>query len=155
MGNTLNKNFIVMLAGIALAGCETTSVGQGVVQDLSGNAKGSVSFKIEEEFGESQAKVVARFSSGEIYRGKFIVQKTESSTGTDLFNSKTKKTDYMVSDTTSYSSKAAGLLFGPSGKTMSCNMMLASPKSGFGGGGMGQCKLSTGETIPLQFTEEG
>ncbi len=151
--NTVNIIALTLLATTAISGCTSMSAGKGVLQDKHGRGQGTVKFTIKEEFADDYASVKAFLSSGEVYKGKFIIAKTKSSTLKKRYNPKTKKFEYGADDTTNFSSSASGLLFGPKGKTMKCKMTLSDPSDGFEGGGIGQCNLSTGQVIPLQFEE--
>ncbi len=145
---------LTLLASISVSGCSTTSEGRGVIQDKSGHAKGSVTFTIKEDaLSIGDANVTAQLSNGEVYKGKFIIAKTQGSVMQETYNPKTKKMEYGINDSVNYSSKASGLLFGTTGKSMKCEITLSDPSDGFGAGGFGHCKLSTGQTIPLQFEE--
>lgn len=145
--------FIFM--ALFVSGCETMTAGQGVVQGAAGTAVDTVSFSVKETFGGDQASVVARFASGERYTGKFIIAKSQSHSSTDFWDTSNADTNdlFTTSSSTTYHSKATGVLFGPSGKTMECRMTLASPSIGFSGGAVGKCKLSTGQIIPMQLSE--
>jgi hypothetical protein len=52
---------------------------------------------------------------------------------------------------TNYSGKVIATLFGDKGSTMRCRFRLSDPPSGLSGGGTGECQLSTGGTIQVQF----
>ncbi len=155
MSNKATKALILTSITLFISGCETTTVGEGVVQGINGTSTDTVSFSIKETFGEDQASVVATLASGEKYKGKFIVSKSNTSSSTDVWDAGNDGNNdlFTIGSSTTYHSKATGILFGPSGKTMECRMTLATPSAGFAGGGVGKCKLSTGQVIPLQFSE--
>ncbi len=144
----------LLMGSLLITGCATISEGSGVVQNRAGVSSGSASFHIKEGIFDDDAKVTARLSNGEVYKGKFIINKTSGVEFGEVYNSKTKKYETTMGDVTHYSSKASGLLFGPKGKTLKCAMTLSNPSDGFGDGGIGECKLSTGQIIPLHFEEK-
>jgi hypothetical protein len=154
MTNNLKGASLLVAITLFVSGCETTTLGQGVVQGANGTSTDTVSFHIKESFGDDQASVTASFASGERYTGKFIVSKSNTSSSTDFWDTSDSSDDlFTTSSSTTYHSKATGVLFGPSGKTMECGMTLASPSVGFSGGAVGKCKLSTGQVIPMQLSE--
>lgn len=151
--NKLTKIIGLSFVSVALlAGCQTTTEGQGRVEGIKGTASQGVTFSITEEFLEDSAKATARLASGEVFTGKMIINKTETEKVTDTFDFDKDDDDDTLSfsDSTSYSSKAKGILFSAK-RSMTCSLTLSSPSSGFSGGGIGKCELSTGEVLPFQF----
>ncbi|WP_051645311.1 hypothetical protein [Labrenzia sp. DG1229] len=138
---------------VFLGACQTTTTGGGVVENSSGTTTQNVTFEITEElFGSGSADALAILSNGESYRGKLIIEKTQSEESSNVwsFDNDTDEDYFVTSSSTSYNSRATGILFGPS-KTMQCQFTLTNPGAGFSDGGVGKCRLSAGQTIPVQF----
>ncbi|MGH8273614.1 MAG: hypothetical protein ACRES9_05070 [Gammaproteobacteria bacterium] len=85
--------------------------------------------------------------SGERYSGKFVVGQT-SSTGLGLG---IKSGDPVLLDSSGNTSQTAAVLMGNKGDSMHCKFLLSHPSDGIEGGGVGHCKLSTGQVIDATF----
>ena len=156
----MNKFFQIGLCAVglaALAGCQSTTNGHGRVLGADGKSSQNVSFQVKEDlFSDGAASVVATLSNGEFFTGKLVTEKQQTEgyeDGLIFGNSKRKDRDdsfFTLNSSTTYSSRATGVLFSAS-RSMQCQVTLSNPSVGFSDGGVGQCKLSTGETVPLQF----
>lgn len=138
---------------VFLGACQTTTTGSGVVENSSGTTTQNVRLEITEElFGTGSADVLAILSNGESYRGKLVIEKTQSEESANVwsFDNDTDEDYFVTGSSTAYNSRATGILFGPS-KTMRCQFTLTNPSTGFSDGGVGHCRLSTGQSIPVQF----
>lgn len=83
--------------------------------------------------------------SGETFTGKHV---RSSSTGTGLgFSS--GNTAFGAGS--SESSNAQAILFGDKGSSMQCRFVYSDPLMGVAGGGIGNCQVSTGDFVNLQF----
>jgi len=149
---TSGSKTLAIFCLLVTTGCQTDSSGQGRVTDSSGNSTQSVVFQFSEEFLEDgNADVIATLSNGEIFRGKMIAERSTTVGSADVFSFDKKEDDlFLDSGSTTFSSRAKGVMFSAS-RSMQCQMTLANPSIGFSGGGVGQCKISTGETVPMQI----
>ena len=84
---------------------------------------------------------------GERFTGKFVVG-TSTTTGVGVQPS---SGDLAVFTGSSNNSAAAAVLFGNRGHDMHCSFTLARPDDGLEGGGVGHCKVSTGQEIAATF----
>ncbi|WP_068316033.1 hypothetical protein [Polycladidibacter hongkongensis] len=151
------KQCVLALASLAVvAGCQTQTQGVGRIQSASGVAVQSVNFTFNEEAFSDGAQVTASLPSGEMFTGKMVIGKKETEKFGESFDINFDDDDdddistFNSSTSTTYSSTATGVLFS-STRTMQCKITLSSPSMGFSEGGVGQCKLSTGEILPVQF----
>ncbi|SDR22143.1 hypothetical protein [Pseudovibrio sp. Tun.PSC04-5.I4] len=154
--NNIFKVGVCVAAFSALVGCQSTTTGQGRVVSKDGKNSQSVTFQVTEEFLDNGgASVVATLSSGEFFTGKLVTEKKQTEGTEDGFVFGDDKDDdedsfFSSSSSTTYSSKARGVLFSAA-RSMQCQITLSNPSFGFSDGGVGQCKISTGETVPVQF----
>ena len=84
---------------------------------------------------------------GERFAGKFVVG-TSDSTGL-AFGA--KQGEAALVDTSGNTSQAEAVLMGNRGDSMHCTFMLSNPSDGLEGGGVGHCKVSTGQVIDATF----
>ncbi|AEV35308.1 hypothetical protein PSE_0796 [Pseudovibrio sp. FO-BEG1] len=149
---TILKIGVCVAAFSALVGCQSTTTGQGRVVSKDGKNSQSVTFQVTEEFLDNgAASVVATLSSGEFFTGKLVTEKKQTESVEDGFFYEDDDDDFFTSSSsTTYSSKAKGVLFSAA-RSMQCQITLSNPSLGFADGGVGQCKISTGETVPVQF----
>jgi hypothetical protein len=157
----------VSLAAIAIAGCTTTGIGSG--QAIGSNVGATFTWT---ETGNG-GTMVAQLSDGRVFQGPFF-QVTRESRITDygpLWNGWGPGWGWgggwggrrfgwgwdgwgpwgPYNDTmTQYTGQVLANLQGPGG-FMRCHFTLASPSSGMGGGGLGECQLPTGTIINAQF----
>lgn len=155
--NRIYQLGIGIAALVALAGCQSTTNGQGRVLSKDGKTSQTVTFQVTEDaLSDGAASVVATLSSGEFFTGKLVTEKRQTEGYEDGFviddNDKDDWGDsfYSSNSSTTYSSRAKGVLFSAA-RSMQCQVTLSNPSFGFSDGGVGQCKLSTGETVPVQF----
>ncbi len=156
MKTILQIGVCVAVAAV-VAGCQSTTTGQGRVVSKTGKNSQSVTFQVTEDFlSDGGASVVATLSNGEFFTGKLVTEKkqTESFEDGSIFDADDDDDfgdDFYSSRTsTTYSSKAKGVLFSAA-RSMQCQVTLSDPSTGFSAGGVGQCKISTGENVPVQF----
>jgi hypothetical protein len=50
-----------------------------------------------------------------------------------------------------YSGRVVATLFGDKGNTMRCRFQLTNPEAGLSSGGVGECQVSSGGTIDVEF----
>ncbi|WP_106753419.1 hypothetical protein [Pannonibacter carbonis] len=108
----------------------------------------------------NQITATAVTSDGEMFTGRVVqnIERTNSSSSDTIWDS-SKKTKHGWStqfrdgtDTSiSYRSDAQAVLTGNRGRAMTCDFRLANPEAGIGGGGVGQCRISDGRQVPVQF----
>lgn len=149
---TILKIGVCVAAVAVLAGCQSTTTGQGRVVSKDGKNAQSVTFQVTEEFlDDGAASAVATLSSGEFFTGKLVTEKKQTESVEDGFFYDDDDDDFFSSSSsTTYNSRAKGVLFSAA-RSMQCQITLSNPSSGFSDGGVGECKISTGETVPVQF----
>ena len=131
-----------LLAGSLLAvlsACATSGVIQG---RMSGEP---VHFQFHHSFWDDNGTISAVLPSGEHFSGKFVVG-TVSTTGIGFGGG-----DVGVFISDGNTSDAAAVLMGDRGESMHCSFALAKPDYGLEGGGVGRCKLSTGQVVDAAF----
>jgi hypothetical protein len=165
MRTSILRGAAASLAVIAVAGCTTYGVGTG--QAIGSNVGATFSWA---ETGNG-GTMTAQLSDGRVFQGQFF-QITRESRIYDmdpLWNGWGPGFGWHrpwgrygwgwggwgawgpYDDTiTQYTGQVLANLQGPSGY-MRCHFTLASPSSGMGGGGLGQCQLPTGQIIDAQF----
>ncbi|NBN63967.1 hypothetical protein [Pannonibacter tanglangensis] len=122
-----------------------------------------LTFQQESSLFEDVNRIVATAvsSDGEVFTGR-VVQSIEqtNSDSSDMFwdPAKTSKKGWGGlsfrdgSETSvSYRSDAQAVLNGNRGRSMSCDIRFAEPSAGIDGGGVGQCRISDGRQVPVQF----
>ncbi|MGH8128364.1 MAG: hypothetical protein ACRETC_08360 [Gammaproteobacteria bacterium] len=132
---------VLAVCVLALAGCATNGVMQG---RTAGQA---VQLHYHHSFWNQNGVLDVVMPNGESFSGKFVIG-TSSSTGLALG---TKSDNTAVVSTSGNTSRAAAVLMGNKGDSMHCTFQLAHPSDGIEGGGVGHCKLSTGQVIDATF----
>lgn len=125
----------------ALAACATSGIMQG---RLSGQP---VQLHYHHSFWDQNGTIMGVLPDGEHFKGKFVVG-TNSTTGIGIG---AKSGDVGVFSGSGNTSQAAAVLNGDRGDSMYCRFTLSSPTDGLEGGGVGHCKLSTGQSINVTF----
>ncbi|MDJ1159220.1 hypothetical protein QNA08_13350 [Chelatococcus sp. SYSU_G07232] len=97
-----------------------------------------------------RARAVAILPDGERFQGQVVVERTRTMAD-ETIRHRWGRSSTLSHRETTCSSRASGVLFGRSGGSMTCALMLNDPSFGFMTGGFGECSLSTGEIIPVQF----
>jgi hypothetical protein len=156
------------LAVIAVAGCTTTGVGTG--QSANGGLGATFTWT---ETGGTRGNMVASLTNGQVFQGQFfqITQESRVDDYGPLWNGWGPGWGWgggwggrrwgwgwggwgpwgpNNETITHYTGQVLANLQGPGG-FMRCHFTLASPSSGMGGGGVGQCQLPAGTVIQAQF----
>lgn len=155
----------IILAGLLTAACAPT-VRQAPAPILSpgGVSQGTLHLTLQQGndiFDDvNQITATAMTSDGEIFTGRVVqnIEKTNSTSSDTIWDS-SKKTKHGWStqfrdgadSSTSYRSDAQAVLNGNRGHSMTCDFRLANPEAGIDGGGVGQCQISDGRRVPVQF----
>lgn len=126
---------------LALSGCATNGVIQG---RMSGKP---IQLHYHHSFWDENGNITATLPNGEHFSGKFVVG-TTSTTGIGIGAG---SGDVGVFTGNGHTSNAAAVLMGNKGDSMHCIFALEKPDSGLEGGGVGSCKLSTGQVINATF----
>ena len=126
---------------LALSGCATNGVIHG---RTDGNA---VQLHYHHSFWSQNGVISVTLPDGERFSGKFVVG-TSSSTGLAIG---ADSGDNKVVSTFGNTARAAAVLMGNKGDSMHCDFLLSHPSDGIEGGGVGHCKVSTGEIIDATF----
>ena len=139
---TARRGLPLLMSGlIALSGCATNGV-------MHGRTDGkAVQLHYHHSFWSQNGVISATLPDGERFSGKFVVG-TSSSTGIAMG---AKSGDGRVISTSGNTARAAAVLMGDKGDSMHCNFLLSHPSDGIEGGGVGHCKVSTGEVIDATF----
>lgn len=146
------------IAAGAVAGCATSGYGSGRVEAPGKpEAEGEATFRWTADADATRGTIRAALPDGRIFRGDFL-QVTSTTVAQDL-------SPYWASwggpwygwgyggpyDYTTfvrhYSGRVIAQLEGPNGERMRCRFLLARPEDGPQSGGVGDCELSSGETI--------
>ncbi len=120
-----------------LSGCATTG-------GMSGQL---VKLRYHQSFWDQDGTITATMPDGEHFSGKFVVG-TSSTTGIGIGAGSDHLGLFTGSGNTS---NAAAVLMGSKGDSMYCVFTLAVPDDGLEGGGVGHCKLSTGQVVNATF----
>ncbi len=159
-----NVALIVVLAG-ALSGCVSSGVLNGRLS-VSGRPAEPVTFDFKSDWSGEGGKISTKLPDGEFFSGRYLQITSATSEnaiapmfqGWDLYwrtwgpyGSPWYPDGDYSSFRTNYSGKVIATLFGDKGSTMRCRFRLSDPLSALGGGGTGECQLSTGGTIEVQF----
>ncbi len=160
----MNKIFLVMLATLALAACETQSAGTG-----SGNVRGSqkpVAFTWQSE-GDNTGDITATFGTGRVFKGTYFQVTRDSRVDRmeplwDGWGRPYRRNAwrYWGPDTGSdfvktYSGRVLANLHSEDGEHMRCRFTLISPQRGMAGGGEGRCQMSeSGREINAEFPRQ-
>lgn len=132
---------LLAAAVLTLSGCATSGVMQG---RTDGKA---VRLHYHHSFWSQNGVISVTLPDGEHFSGKFVIG-TSSSTGLAIGP---KSGDTKVVSTSGNTAQAAAVLMGNKGDSMHCKFLLSHPSDGIEGGGVGHCKVSTGEVIDATF----
>lgn len=163
-------SIIPLICVISVSACAPTRMhATAPTMGHNGYANGSVEMVFEQPviwtIGESpKVLATATTNDGEIFTGRVVQEVNTYETTRQHFDSKDKggdgikwswfgiEDDGFDSETTAHaSSKAQAILVGNRGRSMTCLLNLRAPDDGVSGGGIGECKISDGKVIPLQF----
>lgn len=130
----------------------------------NGVAQGNMHISFEQEAvnwngGSAAIKATAQTSDGELFTGKLVQQnqKTDTSNTSILFDTSKKKNAWDptfgidTGDENTVLSAAYAVMIGNRGRSMKCDFQFADASSGIDGGGVGECKISDGKLVPVQF----
>ena len=126
---------------LLLSACATTGIIQG---QLSGQP---VKLHYHHTFWHQNGTITTVMPDEEHFSGKFVVG-TSSTTGIGVGAG---SGDVGVFTGSGNTSNAAAVLMGDRGDSMHCRFTLAKPDNGLEGGGVGRCKVSTGQVIDATF----
>jgi hypothetical protein len=163
--------FYLLIATMVLSACSSTNITTQPIHNANGQPIGSVEFAFHTDGTPEATDVVAHTSDGEIFQGKVITHRSVSDqqvTRTHyLSKSERKERKAKGLDTspqevtrtesiTTYSSHASATLVGTKGHSMECRFTLTDPEWGMAwDGGIGQCEISDGRTIPVVANKSG
>ncbi len=163
--NVITKQLAMILLVSACA-CVSTGHLNGRME-IPGQPAEPVVFNFESDRGGQGGKLSALLPDGETFTGKYlqITSTTSESTvgpmfygwgdpywsGWGPFGAPWSSGGDYTTFRTNYSGKVIATLFGTKGNTMRCRFNLANPPSGLKGGGTGECQLSKGRQIAVQF----
>lgn len=143
--NLFNKPVLLAAALLTLTACEST----GVIEGVSGDEV--VRMEYQQGFMDSDGKLSLTMPNGERFEGKFI-QASQVSEGDEIRIGESSGDDmWVLGDSTQRSSAAKALLLGDRGRNMKCQFQFASARWGIEDGGIGECKVSDGQTIEVVF----
>ncbi|WP_299776292.1 hypothetical protein [uncultured Pseudoteredinibacter sp.] len=143
--NFFNNSVLLSIAVLGLSACEST----GVIEGVSGGEV--VRMEYQQGFMDSDGKLSLTMPSGERFEGKFI-QASEVSEGDEIRIGESSRDDvWVLGDSTQRSSSAKALLLGDRGRNMKCQFQFASARWGIEDGGIGECRVSDGETVEVVF----
>lgn len=134
----------ILSAGALLAmlsACATN----GVIQGRIGGQP--IRLDYHHTFWHQNGTITTALPDGERFSGKFVVG-TSSSTGIGVGMGSGEVGVFSGSGNTS---NAAAVLMGDKGGSMHCSFTLAKPDAGLEGGGVGRCKVSTGQVVDAAF----
>lgn len=132
---------LLLVAMLALSGCATNGV-------MHGRTDGkAVRLHYHHSFWSQNGVISTTLPDGERFSGKFVIG-TSSSTGLAIG---AESGDGKVISTSGNTARAAAVLMGNKGDSMHCDFLLSHPSDGIEGGGVGHCKVSTGEVIDATF----
>ena len=154
-----------MVAAAALSGCVSTGLLNGRLA-VPGQPAVPVTFTFTSDRPGEGGTLTATLPDGEFFSGRYV--QITSTTTEDAVGPMFRGWDpywhtwgpygqpwYDGRDyhafRTNYSGKVVATLFGDKGNTMRCRFRLGDPPSGLSGGGTGECQLSTGGAIEVQF----
>ena len=155
---------VIVLVGV-LSGCVSTGVLNGRLS-VPGQPAAPVTFDFKSDRTGEGGKLSAKLPDGEFFSGRYL--QITSTTNENAISPMFQGWDpywrtwgpygspwYPDGDystfRTNYSGKVIATLFGDKGSTMRCRFRLSDPPSGLSGGGAGECQLSAGGTIEVQF----
>ena len=150
---------------VVLAACVHDGTGQGVLQEPAAPGQTTpppptetVSFVWQSDESGNQGSIAAALPDGRDFQGTFV-QITSSGweeyylpywtawTGPTWANNDPWYTGGQMQFVTHYSGQALANLTAYDGTHMRCTFKLIEPSSGMAGGGVGNCQLSTHETV--------
>lgn len=132
---------LVSAGGLALSACASSGVIQG---RISGQP---IQLHYHQNAWPSGGTISTVTPNGEHFSGKFVIG-SNSSTGVGINPVTGSPSVFTAGGNTS---QASATLMGNKGDSMYCVFRLAAPDAGFTGGGVGHCKLSTGQMINVSF----
>lgn len=143
---------VAVIAGLA-AGCGTSGVGSGTLESAGKpEREGDVEFTWTADAEATRGTLQAVLPDGRMFSGNFM-QITSTTVGDDLdgywtgWNGSWDGMSDGPEFVRQYSGHVIGQLTGPDGERMRCRFQLAEPEEGPASGGMGECDLTSGETI--------
>ena len=134
----------ILSAGVLLAGLSACATNGVIHGRMSGQL---VKLRYHQSFWDQEGTIPATMPDGEHFSGKFVVG-TSSTTGIGIGAGSDHLGLFTGSGNTS---NAAAVLMGGKGDSMYCVFTLAVPNDGLEGGGVGHCKLSTGQVVNATF----
>jgi hypothetical protein len=154
---------VILAAG--LAGCVTAG-SMGGRLSVPGEPVAGVTFSFQSDrFGEG-GRLTVPLPSGEYFTGRYL-QITSTSTADVVqpismfwgprwhhwgpFGPPWMEEGDHTAFVRTYSGKVVATLFGDKGNTMRCRFQVTNPEAGLGNGGVGECQVSDGGRIDVQF----
>ena len=134
----MKKSLLILLL-LATACAPSVNSADSPIEDKTGIAKGHAVLTFHSYYDNAKMTVVT--SDGEIFTGTAIVPRSEYSSSTDIFSTRS-------------SSKAEAVLIGNKNHSMKCQLILAEPGYGVTAGAIGECKISDGRVIPVTFNNK-
>ena len=156
---------LVLVIALVLSGCVSTGQMNGRLS-VPGQPVAGVTFKfVSDRFGEG-GTLSTTLPGGESFSGTYL--QITSTTSTDVVEPFFVGWDPYWAGwgpfgepwfdggdhtvfRTNYSGKVVATLFGSGGNTMRCRFRLSDPPSALSGGGVGECQLSKGGKIDVEF----
>ncbi|MBI4379632.1 MAG: hypothetical protein HY574_00335 [candidate division NC10 bacterium] len=159
------ESICALVIVVGLAGCVTTgSIGGRL--SVPGEPVAGVTFSFQSErFGEG-GRLFVILPSGEYFSGRYL-QITSTSTADVVqpismfwgprwhpwgpFDPPWIEEGDHTTFVRNYSGKVVATLFGDKDNTMRCRFQLTNPEAGLSSGGVGECQVSNGGTIEVEF----
>ncbi len=138
---------LIIIAFLAISCSPVVHQMRGVVQNPQGLSEGQVRLQTTESPWDDNVQIVAILPDNERFSGRVVYDKVV--TKDHFYNLGQQKPVEHSSKT--YGSSAKAMLIGDKGHTMKCNFQLSSPSNGISYGGFGECLVSDGRIIPVQF----
>jgi hypothetical protein len=154
---------VILASG--LAGCVTTGSIGGRLSAPGEPVTGVVFSFQSDRFGEG-GRLSAALPGGEYFSGRYL-QITSTSTADVVqpismfwgprwhhwgaFGPPWMEEGDHTAFVRTYSGKVVATLFGDKGNTMRCRFQLTNPEAGLSSGGVGECQVSNGGQIDVQF----
>lgn len=168
----MNRSLLSLLSAAAvLTACTSTAISTQPMLNAQGQPIGSMELTFRSNGWSEAQDVVAISSDGERFDGQVIGHKMthdEAVTRTEHYSKREKKkrreqgldtTPYSVTQmqtVTSYSSEAEAMLIGNRGHSMRCQFTMNAPSWGMAWeGGIGECRISDGRTVPVVVRRDG
>jgi hypothetical protein len=170
----MSRSPLPAILGLLVTGCHHSGTGSGDLQSAPAPSSGAEAAEGQAVFSwksggdPTRGQIEATLSDGRRFTGEFL-QLTETATSTAF-------TPYWAAWTnpgwgapgiwyagpatttafiTEYSGQVLAHLRGPSGQKMRCRFVLKRPEAGLAEGAVGDCQLSTGETVFGAALREG